>query len=709
LAQAHGSSCSAPVEASPTPVAQAPPMMWRARVLLTMVLGPAAVLAAQPTMLQVAHAGPDAPMQSFDRNVLGKHADDLLSTQVSRKYALVAPISIGTPPQKLRCLLDSGSSDLWVPSKRCESCENELYFRADESSTFMPEHVRGPFSSRPQPKSVSVAYGSGEITGYAVRDTLNFGNVRVENQSFIIVEDAALPPRRSWDGICGLGWNGLAHVGRPLYKRIQEGGNAAHAIFTLVPGRSCGNCGGQGDGGPYLAVGEVPPGAAKDGTMVWAKEEKNNPRSGARGEDHGFWVVSGGVAITKEKPTPVRFLVDTGTNQVLLVPPKFYRAFMSSLLPSDTFQKRCGADPAAGNLIICECAIQHEPELPPLRIFLGGKAFPLKLSELFTKVPAKDGGEDLCLLLVQPNALSRPDNLGGLLGGILGGLLGPGGLGASHQMAPPDQPRVKPPPMSPPDQPWVKPPPVPLGGKSAGQPSEGLSGLLGDLLDGLVGKINASKSGNTPAGGAGAGPPTSPLAMPPPFGMPMPPSSMQPGTETQIVEENKPDGTVCTSTLVITHGKVQKNTTRCTSPARRLQLGGLPIWGGPVQEPMDDLWILGGVFLERYVVAFDFDNARIGFAEPQGGAEAIPLQPYRLDAEGGAMAASGSTIKLRPSIVAALALAAVGGALMLALLSGRAQQRSVRSSGLPGGNDALALAPIEGEADVDVRKLEAAE
>merc|ERR1712079_924847 len=29
-----------------------------------------------------------------------------------------------------------------------------------------------------------------------------------------------------------------------------------------------------------------------------------------------------------------------------------------------------------------------------------------------------------------------------------------------------------------------------------------------------------------------------------------------------------------------------------------------------------DVWVLGGVFLERYVTIFDFDNARIGFAEP---------------------------------------------------------------------------------------------
>jgi hypothetical protein len=34
----------------------------------------------------------------------------------------------------------------------------------------------------------------------------------------------------------------------------------------------------------------------------------------------------------------------------------------------------------------------------------------------------------------------------------------------------------------------------------------------------------------------------------------------------------------------------------------------------------DEPWMIGGVFLEHFVTVFDFDNARMGFAEPaQGG------------------------------------------------------------------------------------------
>merc|ERR1719384_2171128 len=47
---------------------------------------------------------------------------------------------------------------------------------------------------------------------------------------------------------------------------------------------------------------------------------------------------------------------------------------------------------------------------------------------------------------------------------------------------------------------------------------------------------------------------------------------------------------------------------------RRLQFGA---------EPEEDIWMIGGVFLEHFVTIFDFDKAQIGFAEPAGGVHAL--------------------------------------------------------------------------------------
>ena len=46
-----------------------------------------------------------------------------LDLSITRTHALVAQLEVGTPAQKMSCLLDTGSADLWIPSKRCKTCE----------------------------------------------------------------------------------------------------------------------------------------------------------------------------------------------------------------------------------------------------------------------------------------------------------------------------------------------------------------------------------------------------------------------------------------------------------------------------------------------------------------------------------------------------------------------------------------------------------
>jgi len=58
---------------------------------------------------------------------------------------------------------------------------------------------------------------------------------------------------------------------------------------------------------------------------------------------------------------------------------------------------------------------------------------------------------------------------------------------------------------------------------------------------------------------------------------------------------------------------------------RRLQGFGVPFGPPPPRDPLADVWMIGGVFLERYITIFDFDKAQIGFAEPKGGP--VSLRP----------------------------------------------------------------------------------
>jgi len=72
-----------------------------------------------------------------------------------------------------------------------------------------------------KPQAVKIAYGSGDVTGYAVHDKMGFGSLEIPSQAFIIVEDASLPDGRSWDGICGLGWTSISVGGAPSPIQAQ--------------------------------------------------------------------------------------------------------------------------------------------------------------------------------------------------------------------------------------------------------------------------------------------------------------------------------------------------------------------------------------------------------------------------------------------------------------------------------------------------------
>jgi len=127
--------------------------------------------------------------------------------------------------------------------------------------------------------------------------------------------------------------------------------------------------------------------------------------------------------INAPQPYQARFLVDTGTNQVLLVPSRLYQMFIRSLIPDQLFDSMCGHDPQAG--VVCDCSIQQYQQLKPLRIVISGTGFELPLSKMFMTAP---GRHELCLLTIQPNDLQGGGilpGLGGLLGGLLGSLFGP--------------------------------------------------------------------------------------------------------------------------------------------------------------------------------------------------------------------------------------------------------------------------------------------
>ncbi|KAJ6261831.1 Saccharopepsin [Drechslerella dactyloides] len=126
-------------------------------------------------------------------------------------------ISLGTPPQSFKVILDTGSSNLWVPSKDCSSIACFLHTKYDSSASSTYKANGTEFS---------IQYGSGSMEGFVSQDVLNIGDLSIKGQDFA---EATKEPGLAFafgkfDGILGMGYDTIA-VNRmvpPFYQMVNQ-------------------------------------------------------------------------------------------------------------------------------------------------------------------------------------------------------------------------------------------------------------------------------------------------------------------------------------------------------------------------------------------------------------------------------------------------------------------------------------------------------
>lgn len=139
----------------------------------------------------------------------------------------VGEISIGTPPQSIPVIFDTGSANLWVTSSLCKSfsCASHKSFSRSSSSTFNKIGL-----------NVEVTFGTGQIQGEINSDTFTLGNIKIPDQKFgeILNEIGDVFAAGKFSGILGLAYPSMAAYNQtPVFDSMIEKKLLTNNIMTF--------------------------------------------------------------------------------------------------------------------------------------------------------------------------------------------------------------------------------------------------------------------------------------------------------------------------------------------------------------------------------------------------------------------------------------------------------------------------------------------
>jgi len=141
-------------------------------------------------------------------------------------------ILLGSPPQKFTVIFDTGSSNLWVPQLDCRNCGHGAKSEYDHGRSSTYTHDGSLFHIR---------YGSGDVLGHFSKDRLTLGeDIVIEDQQFAEVSNAgglgAAYTRGKFDGILGLGFDGLSLGGATPFSNAVQQNTVAFSVFAFYLG-----------------------------------------------------------------------------------------------------------------------------------------------------------------------------------------------------------------------------------------------------------------------------------------------------------------------------------------------------------------------------------------------------------------------------------------------------------------------------------------